>query len=90
MGSVIAQAMMSLDGSIAKDDNPIGRLFDWLQNGEVELVSPRGDMTLHPTSQSAEHIRSWIASVGVLELLVGRWSPTRFGPASRTRSSSST
>jgi dihydrofolate reductase len=66
MGSVIAQAMMSLDGYIAKDDNSIGRLFDWLQNGEVELVSPRGDMTLHLTSQSAEYMRSWIASFGVL------------------------
>jgi len=43
MGKVIAQAMMSLDGYIAKDDNSIGGLFDWLQNGQVELVSPRGD-----------------------------------------------
>ena len=66
MGSVIAQAMMSLDGYIAKDDNTIGRLFDWLQNGEVELVSPRGDMTLHLTPQSAEYMRSWIATFGVL------------------------
>ena len=66
MGSVIAQAMMSVDGYIAKDDNTIGRLFDWLQNGDVELVSPRGDMTLHLTSQSAEHMRSWIATFGVL------------------------
>ena len=57
MGKVIAQAMMSLDGYIAKDDNTIGRLFDWLQNGEVERVSPRGDMTLHLTPQSAEHWR---------------------------------
>jgi dihydrofolate reductase len=66
MGSVIAQAMMSLDGYIAKDDNTIGRLFDWLQNGEVELVSPRGDMTLHLTPQSVEYMRSWIATFGVL------------------------
>ena len=49
MGKVVAQAMMSLDGYIAKDDNTIGRLFDWLQNGEVEHVSPRGDMALHLT-----------------------------------------
>jgi dihydrofolate reductase len=66
MGSVIAQAMMSLDGYIARDDNTIGRLFDWLQNGEVEVVSPRGDMTLHLTPQSAEYMRSWIATFGVL------------------------
>jgi len=66
MSKVIAQAMMSLDGYIAKDDNTIGRLFDWLQNGEVEHVSPRGDMTLHLTPQSAEHMRRWTSSFGVL------------------------
>ena len=43
MGKVVAQAMMSLDGYIAKDDNTIGRLFDWLLNGEVETGSrPEG------------------------------------------------
>ncbi len=31
MGQVIANASMSLDGYIAKHDNTIGRLFDWLQ-----------------------------------------------------------
>jgi hypothetical protein len=35
MGQVIASASMPLDGYIAKHDNTIGRLFDWLQNGEV-------------------------------------------------------
>ena len=35
MGTVQAQAIMSLDGYVAKQDNTIGRLFDWLQNGEV-------------------------------------------------------
>jgi dihydrofolate reductase len=66
MGKVVAQAMMSLDGFIAKEDNSIGRLFDWLQNGEVEHVTPRGDMTLHLTPQSAEHMRRWTSSFGVL------------------------
>ena len=31
MGQVISSAAMSLDGYIAKHDNTIGRLFDWLQ-----------------------------------------------------------
>ena len=39
MGQVISSASMSLDGYIAKDDNTIGRLFDWLQNGPVEVPS---------------------------------------------------
>jgi dihydrofolate reductase len=66
MGSVIAQAMMSIDGYIARDDNTIGGLFDWLQNGEVELASPRGDTILHLTPRSANHMRSWIGTFGVL------------------------
>ena len=37
MGKIIASASMSLDGYIAKDDNTIGRLFDWYQNGDVEV-----------------------------------------------------
>ena len=34
MGTVVAQASMSLDGYIAKTDNSIGRLFDWYEAGE--------------------------------------------------------
>ena len=37
MGQVSSAASMSLDGYIAKDDNSIGRMFDWLQNGSVEV-----------------------------------------------------
>ncbi len=40
MGKVIASASMSVDGYIAEDDNTIGRLFDWLQNGDVEIARP--------------------------------------------------
>ena len=40
MGKVVAQAIMSLDGYVARQDNTIGRLFDWLQNGEVEIPDP--------------------------------------------------
>lgn len=46
MGQAIANASMSIDGYIAKHDNTIGRLFDWLQNGEVEVRTddvPLGD-----------------------------------------------
>ena len=49
MGKVVAQAIMSLDGYVAKQDNTIGRLFDWLQNGEVEIPTPAGDFTVHLT-----------------------------------------
>ncbi len=66
MGTVQAQAIMSLDGYIAKQDNTIGRLFDWLQNGEVAMPTPAGDFEVHLSPASAEHWRQWVSSLGVL------------------------
>jgi dihydrofolate reductase len=66
VGKVQAQANMSLDGYVAKQDNTIGRLFDWLQNGEVAIPTPAGDFTVHLSPPSAEHWRSWVPSVGAL------------------------
>ena len=68
MGTVQAQAIMSLDGYVAKQDNTIGRLFDWLQNGEVAIPTPAGDFTVHLSPPSAEHWRRWVV------LGWGRWS----------------
>ncbi|MEO7982013.1 MAG: dihydrofolate reductase family protein [Sporichthyaceae bacterium] len=66
MGKVIANASMSLDGYIAKDDNTIGRLFDWLQNGDVVIPTPAEDFAVHLSPQSAEHWNRWISDIGVL------------------------
>jgi dihydrofolate reductase len=66
MGKVQAQAAMSLDGYVAKQDNTIGRLFDWLQNGEVEIRTPAGDFAVHVTPASSEHLRRWMSSLGAL------------------------
>ena len=66
MSTVQAQAIMSLDGYVAKQDNTIGRLFDWLQNGEVAIPTPAGDFTVHLTPPSAEHWRQWVSSLGAL------------------------
>lgn len=66
MGTVQAQAIMSLDGYVAKPDNTVGRLFDWLQNGEVALPTPAGDFKVHLSPPSAEFWRQWVSSVGVL------------------------
>ncbi len=66
MGTVVANAIMSLDGYVAKQDNTIGRLFDWLQNGDVEIPTPAGDFTVRLTPPSAEHWRRWTSSLGAL------------------------
>lgn len=66
MGKVVAQAIMSIDGYVAKPDNSIGHLFDWLQNGDVEILTPAEDFAVHLTPASAEHWRRWVSSLGAL------------------------
>jgi dihydrofolate reductase len=66
MGLVIASASMSLDGYIAKDDNTIGRLFDWLQNGSVEFPTVNANITLHMSQPSAEYWKRWLDGLGAL------------------------
>ena len=66
MGQVIANASMSLDGYIAKDDNTIGRLFDWLQNGDVEIPTVEPGITFHLSPPSAEYWRQWVDGLGAL------------------------
>ena len=66
MGEVIASASMSLDGYIAKQDNTIGRLFDWLQNGDVEFPTVDERITCHMSAPSAEYWRKWVGGLGAL------------------------
>ena len=66
MGKVVANAVMSLDGYIAKHDNTIGRLFDWLVNGDVECTTASPDITFHISQKSVDHWRSWLSSLGSL------------------------
>lgn len=70
MGKVIANASMSLDGYIAFDDNDIGDLFEWYDNGDVEIVNEGELPPFHVTRQSADYWNSWVGSLGVL--VVGR------------------
>lgn len=66
MGQVIASAATSLDGYIAKDDNTIGRLFDWLQNGPVEVPTVDDRITLHLSGPSAAYWKRWVEGLGAL------------------------
>jgi len=70
MGKVVSSAMTSLDGYIAKADNSIGRLFDCLNNGDVDVPTDTPGMTFHMTPQSARYWRAWMDSVGAI--VVGR------------------
>ncbi len=66
MGKVVASASMSLDGFIAREDNSIGSLFDWLQNGDVEFPTASPGITLHLTPASAEHWRRQTSDLGAI------------------------
>jgi dihydrofolate reductase len=66
MGKVIAAAVMSLDGYVAKQDNTIGRLFDWYQNGSEECPTASPDITMHISPKSVDHWRRWTSSLGAL------------------------
>ena len=66
MGKVVAAAVMSLDGYVAKHDNTIGRLFDWYTNGTVECPTASPDITFHISPKSVDHWRTWVSSLGAL------------------------
>jgi dihydrofolate reductase len=51
---------------VAKQNNTIGRLFDWLLNGELAYQTPAGDITMHLSPPSSEHWRQWVSSLGAL------------------------
>jgi dihydrofolate reductase len=61
---------MSLDGFIADLDDGVEHIFDWYDNGEVEIHWPGNDMVSHVTPASAAYLRDTIARAGAL--VVGR------------------
>jgi dihydrofolate reductase len=61
---------MSLDGYIAFDDNDIGELFEWYDNGDVEIENEGELPPFHVSRASADYWRSWVGALGAL--VVGR------------------
>lgn len=70
MARLVAEMTMSLDGFIALPDDSVNGLFDWYNNGPVEVPTARPDMTWHVTEASAMHLRRTMSTAGAL--LVGR------------------
>jgi len=66
VGSVVSSASMSLDGFIAKEDNSIGRLFDWYENGDVDFPTASEGLTFHLSSVSAAYWRQWVEGLGAV------------------------
>ena len=70
MAEVVAALTMSVDGFIAHEDDSVGHLFDWYDNGEVEVRWPGMNMVSHVTPPSAGYLRRTIGRAGAL--VVGR------------------
>src|SRR5262249_36851209 len=64
MGKVIAQASMSLDGFIADTNDQVGPLFDWYQNGGVEVTGADPGLVFHTSPASAEYLRAAWSAIG--------------------------
>jgi dihydrofolate reductase len=67
MGKVILQTMVSVDGFIAAEDDRVGPLFDWLENGDTPLYGDDGPKV---TQASYDYYRPALDAIGVL--IVGR------------------
>jgi dihydrofolate reductase len=70
MGKVVVQASMSLDGFIAYPSGGVGPLFDWYNNGDVEIHDNEPTRVYRVSAASAEYTRSVWRSVG--SAVIGR------------------
>ncbi|WP_018653913.1 dihydrofolate reductase family protein [Actinomadura flavalba] len=66
MGKVVAEMTMSLDGFVADPQDGVGPIFDWYDNGDVEVPTPGSDMVWHTSQASAGHLRQTMATLGAL------------------------
>jgi dihydrofolate reductase len=64
--TVIMQAVVSVDGFIAYDDDLPGHLFDWYGNGDVEVLDGGAKIS----KASADYVRPFWENVGVT--VIGR------------------
>ncbi|MGZ0151090.1 dihydrofolate reductase family protein [Kribbella sp. WER1] len=58
MGNVIATAVVSLDGYVADPGDQVGALFDWYDNGTVEVYGSDPGRPFRVTQASADYITS--------------------------------
>ena len=56
MGKATIFAAVSLDGFIAADDDTVGPLFDWYENGDVAGTFSDSDRVFHTTRETADFL----------------------------------
>lgn len=70
MSKVMIMAAVSVDGFIADDQDQVGPLFDWYDNGDVALTFGDPDRVFHVSEASAGYIRREMGDVGAT--VIGR------------------
>ena len=60
MATVIVALSMSLDGFVGDPADQAGPLFDWYQNGEVEVPTANPQLTFRTSQTSARYLREAI------------------------------
>jgi len=68
--SVIAVAVISLDGFVARANDDPGPIFDWYQSGDVEIAPGDPERAFHLTRASADHLVDKWGKVGAA--VIGR------------------
>ncbi|MEV0899072.1 dihydrofolate reductase family protein [Actinoplanes sp. NPDC049802] len=66
MGKVVAALSMSLDGFVADENDGVGELFGWYQNGDVEVPSADPRWVFHVSEESAGFLRPALTGAGAL------------------------
>ncbi len=70
MSKVIAAAAMSLDGFIADNSDVPGPIFDWYENGDVEITGADPDRVSHVSQATADYLRATWTNIGAA--VIGR------------------
>jgi dihydrofolate reductase len=69
-GKVIAAAAVSLDGFVADVHDQVGPLFDWYENGEIEMYGTDPSRTFHVSPATAEYTKPIWNNIGAV--VIGR------------------
>lgn len=70
MARVVIQAVVSVDGFIARPDDTVGPLFDWYFNGDTDVVARPSGWTFPVSRSSFDHVQPFWDSIAVT--VIGR------------------
>src|SRR3954452_2451261 len=70
MARVVMQAVVSVDGYIARPDDTVGPLFDWYANGDTEVSARPSGCTFHISRSSAQYVQPFWDAIDVT--VIGR------------------